>query len=121
MKRGKAICEALKDVRRKIARANSISYTPNECHHEGECAGTCPACEREMRYLERQLSLRQLAGQTIRVAGVSLGMMAVLSSCHIAQPNGYMEGERIPHDSTESVGTDTTTTVEQVAPVLKAE
>lgn len=121
MKRGKAICEALKDVRRKIARANDISYTPIECHHEGECAGTCPTCESEMRYLERQLSLRQLAGQTIRVAGVSLGMMAVLSSCHIAQPNGYMEGERVPPESTESVGTDTTAAMEQVVPVIQAE
>ena len=91
MKRGKAICEALKDVRRKIAQANDISYSPNECHHEGECAGTCAACEKEMRFLENQLRLRRLAGKTVRVAGVSLGMVAVLGSCQLAQPNGYME------------------------------
>ena len=91
MKRGKAICEALKDVRRKIAQANDISYSPNECHHEGECAGTCAACEKEMRFLENQLHLRRIAGKTVRVAGVSLGMVAVLGSCHLAQPNGYME------------------------------
>lgn len=91
MKRGKAICEALKDVRRKIAQANNISYSPKECHHEGECAGTCAACEKEMRFLENQLRLRRLAGKTVRVAGVSLGMVAVLGSCHISQPNGYME------------------------------
>lgn len=108
MRRGKAICEALKDVRRKIAQANDIAYTPNECHHEGDCMGTCAACENEMRYIERQLSLRQLAGQTIRVAGVSLGMMAVMSSCHIAQPRGYMQGEAVPPDSTESVAAETT-------------
>ena len=48
MRRGKAVCEALKDVRRKIAQVNDINYSPGECHHEGECAGTCAAS------LERQ-------------------------------------------------------------------
>ena len=91
MRRGKAICEALKDVRLKIAQANGISYSPKDCKHEGECSGTCAACEKEMRYLEHQLNLRRLAGKTVRVAGVSLGMVAVLGSCHISQPNGYME------------------------------
>ena len=109
MKRGKAICETLKDVRLKIAQANGISYTPKECHHEGDCAGTCNACEQEMRFLERQLSLRQRAGQAIRVAGVSLGIMAVMGSCQIAQPNGYMEPYP-PTDSTANMPADSTAT-----------
>ena len=122
MKRGKAICEALKDVRRKIAQANDISYSPNECHHEGECAGTCAACEKEMRFLENQLRLRRLAGKTVRVAGVSLGMVAVLGSCHISQPNGYME--RDPHvDSTSqamsSQDTDSASIATQPAKTLQ--
>ena len=78
MRRGKAVCEALKDVRRKIAQVNDINYSPGECHHEGECAGTCVACEKEVRFLENQLRLRRLAGKTVRVAGVSLGIVAVL-------------------------------------------
>jgi hypothetical protein len=45
MRRGKAVCEALKEVRRKIAQANDINYSPNECHYEGDCAGTCAACD----------------------------------------------------------------------------
>ena len=48
MKHGKHICNALKQVRLDIARANGIEYQPRECHHEGDCAGTCPACESEM-------------------------------------------------------------------------
>ncbi len=118
MKRGKAICEALKDVRRKIARANGISYTPTECNHEGDCSGSCPTCEKEMRYIEHQLHLRRLAGQAIRVAGVSIGMAAIMSSCQlIAQPNGYMEPYHAP-DTTKTVDTDTTVT--PAADTLKA-
>ena len=95
MRKGKAICEALKDVRRKIAQANGISYNPHECHHKGDCTGTCAACEKEMRDLEHQLHLRRLAGKTVRVAGVSLGMVAVLSSCF--KTSEYTAG-RIPYD-----------------------
>ena len=44
MYRGKYICKTLKEVRRKIARANDIVYEPTECRHEGDCLGTCPKC-----------------------------------------------------------------------------
>jgi hypothetical protein len=54
MTRGKLICETLREVRRRIAEANEIRYAPHECTHEGECLGTCPACEAEVRQLERQ-------------------------------------------------------------------
>ena len=55
---GKEVCLILKGIRQKIADANGISYQPKECHHEGDCAGTCPACEEEIRYLERELKAR---------------------------------------------------------------
>ena len=55
MEKGRAICKVLKDVRQKIANENGISYHPEECHHKGECKGTCPGCEKEIRYLEEQL------------------------------------------------------------------
>ena len=54
MVKGKSTCKLLKDIRQQIADANGISYQPKECHHEGDCAGTCPACEEEIRYLERE-------------------------------------------------------------------
>ena len=77
MTRGKAVCKALKSVRKRIAEANEIDYQPRECHHEGECAGTCPACEAEVRYLERQLNLRRLAGKAVVIAGLSMCLTAV--------------------------------------------
>ena len=74
MERGKETCRALKDLRQRIADANDIAYTPTVCHHKGDCAGTCPACEAEVQYIEQQLSLRRMLGKAVVVAGLSLGV-----------------------------------------------
>lgn len=74
--RGKHICNTLKAIRLDIARANGIEYAPCECHHEGDCLGTCPACEAEMRYLEREIARRHTLGKAALVAGLSLGLMS---------------------------------------------
>ena len=76
MKNGKHICNTLKAIRLDIARANGIVYAPRECHHEGDCSGTCPACESEMRYLEREIARRRSNGKAALIAGVSLGLMS---------------------------------------------
>ena len=74
--RGKHICNTLKAIRLEIARANGIEYAPRECHHKGNCSGTCPACEGEMRYLEREIARRHTLGKAALVAGLSLGLMS---------------------------------------------
>lgn len=76
MERGKETCRALKDLRQRIADANGIAYTPTECHHKGDCAGTCPACEAELQYIEQQLSLRRMLGKAVVVAGLGLAVAA---------------------------------------------
>ncbi len=76
MKRGKKICNALRDVRRQIAAANDIPYETTDCHYEGDCLGTCPKCEAEVRYIENQLSLRRAAGKAVSLVGLSLGISA---------------------------------------------
>ena len=82
MRNGKHICNALKAIRLDIARANDIAYAPRECHHEGDCFGTCPACESEMRYLEREIARRRSNGKAALIAGVSLGLMTLsATSC----------------------------------------
>ena len=82
MERGKKICNSLKAIRLDIARANGIKYEPRECHHEGDCSGTCPACESEMRYLEREIARRSSLGKAAIIAGVSLGLMSIsATSC----------------------------------------
>lgn len=100
MKQGKHICETLKSIRSEIANANDIDYSPTECTHEGDCAGTCPKCESETRWLERQLRARQAMGKAVTIAGFSVAL-GTMSSCHnIFQPNGYLEPN--PPESTQT-------------------
>ena len=71
MNQGKSTCKVLKEVRRKIADANGILLEERECTHKGDCAGTCPYCEAEVRYLERELSKRKSLGKAVAVAGIA--------------------------------------------------
>ena len=80
MTRGKSICNVLKTIRKQVADANEIRYEPRECHHQGECRGTCPACEAEVRYLESQLNIRKQLGKAVVILGISAGLSA-LASC----------------------------------------
>ena len=81
MKRGKRTCEILKDVRRKVAQENDIPLVERECTHEGDCRGTCPYCESEVRYLERELSKRRALGKAVTVAGIAVSSM-MMGACH---------------------------------------
>ena len=78
MVKGKSTCKLLKSIRQQIADANGISYRPIECHHKGDCAGTCPACEEEIRYLERELKARKGNGFGMKVAGIAAGICATV-------------------------------------------
>ena len=78
MAKGKSTCKLLKDIRQQIADANGISYQPKECHHKGDCTGTCPACEEEVRYLERELKARKGNGFGLKVAGIAAGICATV-------------------------------------------
>ena len=80
MARGKQTCRILKEIRRQIAEANDIEFVTTECRYKGDCLGTCPKCEAEVRYLEQQLRQRSLMGRTVALAGISAGMI-VLSGC----------------------------------------
>ena len=76
MFRGKKICNQLKAVRRQIADENGIPYEQHECTHTGDCRGTCPRCEAEVRYLEKALTRKLLMGKAATVAGLSLSLAA---------------------------------------------
>lgn len=81
MNNGKEKCKALKQIRKQIADNNDINYVIEECKHKGHCKGTCPKCEAEVRYLERELEKRRLLGQKVAIAGVSVGLAATFSAC----------------------------------------
>lgn len=55
MSKGKEKCEFLREIRKQIADKYGLDYSPAVCHHEGDCRGTCPMCDREVSDLMRQL------------------------------------------------------------------
>lgn len=76
MTRGKNICKQLKEVRKRIAEENGIPLEIKECTYKGECRGTCPRCEAEVRYLENALADKLSLGKVATIAGLSLGLAA---------------------------------------------
>ena len=80
---GKEKCRILKEIRREIARQNDIALVTEACAHRGECRGTCPRCESEVRYLERELEKRRRLKKAVALAGVSAGMTVALSGCAV--------------------------------------
>jgi len=76
MAKGKQTCKILKEIRKQIAAENDIKLVIEECTYQGDCRGTCPKCEDEVRYLERELEKRQRLGKAAVVAGLSVGLLA---------------------------------------------
>ena len=116
MNKGKATCEILKQIRQQIADANGIDYTTTPCTFDGECSGTCPRCESEVRFIERKLNELQRQGRKIVVTGLAAGMLAVgsgsaaiLSSCS----HNEVDGD-VPCPMIEQQPTDTTYSEEQL-------
>ena len=72
-------------MRRKVADANGIPLEERECTHKGDCAGTCPYCEAEVRYLERELSKRKSLGKAVAVAGIAMAAVSMAGQA-TAQP-----------------------------------
>ena len=101
MAKGKSTCKLLKSIRQQIADANGISYRPKECHHKGDCTGTCPACEEEIRYLERELKARKGNGFGMKVAGIAAGICATVMPMTAA-------AQAVKSDSTANLPVQTT-------------
>ena len=94
---GKTRCKILKDIRRQIAENNDISYVTSECKYQGDCKGTCPKCEAEVRYLERELENRRKRGLAITLTG--LATVVTLSTAGCDSPFTQVDGEMLPPES----------------------
>ena len=81
MAKGKQTCKILKEIRKQIAEENDIELVISECTYQGDCLGTCPKCEAEVRYLERELEKRQRLGKAAILAGVSLSTLFTAVAC----------------------------------------
>ena len=79
--KGKDKCRILKEIRAQIARENGIEWAVENCTHKGDCRGTCPKCESEVRALERELERKRALGRTVVLAGISASLMMSSVSC----------------------------------------
>ncbi len=87
MSKGKQTCKILKEIRKQIAAENDIKLVIEECTYQGDCLGTCPKCEAEVRYLERELEKRQRMGKAAVVAGLSVGLLGASQVALAQQPD----------------------------------
>ena len=88
---GKEKCRILKEIRRKIADENDIPFVTKECTYQGECKGTCPRCESELRYLEKQLAQRTALGRRITVVALCAGIAVAGAGCSQANASSPVE------------------------------
>ena len=91
---GKSRCKILKEIRRQIAESNDIAFVTSECKYQGDCKGTCPKCESEVRYLERELEARRKKGLAITLTG--LATAATLTAAGCFRPLNQVDGEKLP-------------------------
>ena len=98
---GKDKCRILKDIRRQIAEENGIEWVVSECKHKGNCKGTCPKCESEVRQLEQALEIRRRRGKIVAPAGISAACLTGLTACTV--------------DDVVDLGTEIITEIKQAA------
>ncbi|MCL2132707.1 MAG: hypothetical protein FWH36_09735 [Lentimicrobiaceae bacterium] len=106
MSYGKEVCKKLKEIRQQIADKNEIAYATDDCHFDGECQGTCPKCDAELRYIETELHKRKHFGKAAAVAGISLGVAMSFSGCLKGDPKPSIPEGDMPPDSTYTNNSD---------------
>lgn len=109
---GKSRCKILKEIRRQIADQNDIVYVTSECQYQGECSGTCPKCEAEVRYLEQELAKRQRLGRAVAIAGLAATLTASAAGCGT---NSYGLQHPTSNSQTTAAVTTASTTDTQTA------
>ena len=107
---GKSKCKVLKDIRKKIAEANDIAYITSECKYQGECSGTCPKCEAEVRYLEEELTKRKNLGKIVAVAGIAATLVVASAGCDVTFPNQTAGAPLSQETTSQTAETQPTTT-----------
>ena len=107
---GKEKCRILKEIRAEIAKANDIEWVVAECKHKGNCKGTCPKCEQEVRQLEAALAKREALGKKVAVVGISASMALAVTGCVNPFPeatDGVPMGDVMPPETEEATACDT--------------
>ena len=102
---GKEKCRILKEIRAEIARENDIEWVVSECKHKGNCKGTCPKCEQEVRRLEEALAKREALGKKVAVVGISATIALSVTGCDDLLSTGGKPLEGDMAVSTEAIDT----------------
>ena len=84
--KGENKCKILRKIRQKITVENDIPLVTSKCTCKGECKGTCPTCEAELRYLENELQKAPQPGQRRSLGGNGRAVRAVLVSGILGHP-----------------------------------
>lgn len=117
---GKDKCKILKQIRQEIAEANDIPYITENCRYQGDCKGTCPKCEADLRYLESMLEQRRKKGLSVMVAGMSLLAGVSMAGCQKIEnisPGNDLSGD-VEQLEGEEAGPNDTEMVELAGDVL---
>ena len=107
---GKEKCRILKEIRAEIARENDIEWVVSECKHKGNCKGTCPKCEQEVRQLEEALAKREALGKKVAVVGISASIALSVTGCVNPFPSvtdGVPMGDVMPPETENETACDT--------------
>lgn len=105
----------LREIRQKIANENEIPLVTEECKYHGDCKGTCPKCEAELSYLEKQLEKRRALGKAVTVSAVALGLVSSLAGCRPFTSGQVLEGD-VPYTETTDPAN-----VSETEPILDGE
>ncbi len=71
---GKEKCNFLKQLRNKAAKDNGIDYFSEECKFKGNCIGTCPKCEAELKELTKKINEKN---NKKGIVGLGIGIAAL--------------------------------------------
>ena len=90
---GKEKCSILKQIRKDIAKANNIPYKTTECKHKGDCLGTCPKCESELKYIESELEKKNNLGKKVALATLCTGIALTMTGCEVPNKQSELSGD----------------------------
>ena len=110
MYKGKSTCRELKRIRKMIAEQNNIPLEDSECHYEGDCAGTCPKCDAEVRFLENTLRKSKQLGKVVTLSGAALAFSACGNHTPVEMPFDDTVDSADVMMQNDSVDTDTVKT-----------
>ncbi len=110
MYKGKSTCRELKRIRKMIAEQNNIPLEDSECHYEGDCAGTCPKCDAEVRFLENALRKSKQLGKVVTLSGAALAFSACGNHTPVEMPFDDTVDSADVMMQNDSVDTDTVKT-----------